>query len=105
MYNFTIPSQLKNYFDFIARSGETFKYTEQGPVGLLENKRPFVSTRRGGIHKDTPIDTMVPYLILFLNFVGLKNIEFIFAEGTTLGTEFAEKAQRLARQSINTAIA
>lgn len=105
MYNFTIPSQLKNYFDFIARSGETFKYTEQGPVGLLENKRAFVLTSRGGIHKDTPIDTMVPYLTLFLNFVGIKNIEFIFAEGTALGAESVEKAQLLARQSIDKAIA
>lgn len=105
MYNFTISTQLKNYFDFIARSGETFKYTEQGPVGLLENKRAFVLTSRGGFRKDTPIDTMVPYLTLFLNFVGINNIEFIFAEGTALGTEFAEKAQLLARQSIDTAIA
>lgn len=105
MYNFTIPSQLKNYFDFIARSGETFKYTEQGSVGLLENKRAFVLTSRGGIHKDTPIDTMVPYLTLFLNFVGIKNIEFIFAEGTALGVESAENAQLLARQSIDMVIA
>lgn len=105
MYNFTIPSQLKNYFDFIARSGETFKYTEQGSVGLLENKRAFVLTSRGGIHKDTSIDTMVPYLTLFLNFVGIKNIEFIFAEGTALGVESAENAQLLARQSIDMVIA
>ncbi|MEQ5110522.1 FMN-dependent NADH-azoreductase [Providencia vermicola] len=101
MYNFTIPSHLKHYFDFIARSGHTFKYTEQGSVGLLENKRAFVLTSRGGIYKDTPADTMVPYMTLFLNFLGIKDIEFIFAEGTALGNDSVEKAHQQAQQHIN----
>jgi FMN-dependent NADH-azoreductase len=101
MYNFTIPSHLKHYFDFIARSGHTFKYTEQGSVGLLENKRAFVLTSRGGIYKDTPADTMVPYMTLFLNFLGIKDVEFIFAEGTALGTDSVEKAHQHAQQHIN----
>ncbi|EPL9568076.1 FMN-dependent NADH-azoreductase [Providencia rettgeri] len=101
MYNFTISSHLKHYFDFIARSGHTFKYTEQGSVGLLENKRAFVLTSRGGIYKDTPTDTMVPYMTLFLNFIGIKDVEFIFAEGTALGTDSVEKAHRHAQQHIN----
>ncbi|MEQ4619929.1 FMN-dependent NADH-azoreductase [Providencia vermicola] len=105
MYNFTVPSHLKNYFDFIARSGETFKYTEQGSVGLLENKRAIVLTSRGGIYKDTPSDIMVPFLTLFLNFIGIQDIEFIFAEGTALGAESAEKAQQQARQCIDKVIA
>ncbi|MFD1091578.1 FMN-dependent NADH-azoreductase [Providencia vermicola] len=101
MYNFTIPSHLKHYFDFIARSGHTFKYTEQGSVGLLENKRAFVLTSRGGIYKDTPADTMVPYMTLFLNFLGIKDVEFIFAEGTALGNDSVEKAHQQAQQHIN----
>ncbi|MEQ4673109.1 FMN-dependent NADH-azoreductase [Providencia vermicola] len=101
MYNFTIPSHLKHYFDFIARSGHTFKYTEQGSVGLLENKRAFVLTSRGGIYKDTPTDTMVPYMTLFLNFLGIKDVEFIFAEGTALGNDSVEKAHQQAQQHIN----
>ncbi|HEM8291048.1 MULTISPECIES: FMN-dependent NADH-azoreductase [Providencia] len=101
MYNFTIPSHLKHYFDFIARSGHTFKYTEQGSVGLLENKRAFVLTSRGGIYKDTPADTMVPYMTLFLNFLGIKDIEFVFAEGTALGNGSVEKAHQQAQQHIN----
>ncbi|EMF4672732.1 FMN-dependent NADH-azoreductase [Providencia stuartii] len=105
MYNLNIPSHLKNYFDFIARAGETFKYTEQGSVGLLENKRAFVLTSRGGIYKDTASDIIVPFLKLFLNFIGITDIEFIFAEGTALGTESAEKAQQDARQCIDTVIA
>lgn len=101
MYNFTIPSHLKHYFDFIARSGHTFKYTEQGSVGLLENKRAFVLTSRGGIYKDTPADTMVPYMTLFLNFLGIKDVEFVFAEGTALGNDSVEKAHQQAQQHIN----
>ncbi|HGV3501359.1 FMN-dependent NADH-azoreductase [Providencia sp. SKLX074055] len=104
MYNFTIPSHLKHYFDFIARSGHTFKYTEQGSVGLLENKRAFVLTSRGGIYKDTPADTMVPYMTLFLNFLGIKDIEFVFAEGTALGNGSVEKAHQQAQQHINSLI-
>lgn len=100
MYNFTISSHLKHYFDFIARSGHTFKYTEQGSVGLLENKRAFVLTSRGGIYKDTPADTMVPYMTLFLNFLGIKDVEFIFAEGTALGTDSVEKAHEQAQLHI-----
>lgn len=101
MYNFTISSHLKHYFDFIARSGHTFKYTEQGSVGLLENKRAFVLTSRGGIYKDTPADTMVPYMTLFLNFLGIKDVEFIFAEGTALGTDSVEKAHEQAQLHID----
>lgn len=101
MYNFTISSHLKHYFDFIARSGHTFKYTEQGSVGLLENKCAFVLTSRGGIYKGTPADTMVPYMTLFLNFLGIKDVEFIFAEGTALGTDSVEKAHQHAQQHIN----
>lgn len=105
MYNFTIPSQLKHYFDFIARSGHTFKYTEQGSVGLLKNKRAYVLTSRGGIYKGTPADTMVPYLSLFLNFIGITDIEFIFAEGTALGTDSVSKAHQQAQSHIDSVIA
>ncbi|CAG9415921.1 FMN-dependent NADH-azoreductase [Providencia alcalifaciens] len=105
MYNFSVPSQLKHYFDFIARSGHTFKYTEQGSVGLLNNKRAYVLTSRGGIYKDTPTDIMVPYITLFLNFIGITDIEFIFAEGTALGAESVENAHSQARDHMNTLIA
>ncbi|WP_265524705.1 FMN-dependent NADH-azoreductase [Providencia rustigianii] len=105
MYNFTIPSQLKHYFDFIARSGQTFKYTEQGAVGLLKGKRAYILTSRGGIYRDTPTDIIVPYLTLFLNFIGITDIEFIFAEGTALGPESAETAQLQAKSHIDALIA
>ncbi|STU71400.1 FMN-dependent NADH-azoreductase [Klebsiella pneumoniae subsp. ozaenae] len=65
MYNFNIPTQLKNYFDLVARAGVTFRYTEKGPEGLVTGKRAVVVTSRGGIHKDTPTDLVTPYLSTF----------------------------------------
>lgn len=62
MYNFSIPTQLKNWFDLIARAGVTFSYTENGPVGLLTGKKVIVVTTRGGMHKGGDTDIMVPYL-------------------------------------------
>ncbi|HEI9860036.1 NAD(P)H-dependent oxidoreductase, partial [Proteus mirabilis] len=61
MYNFSIFSQLKHSIDFIARAGETFKYTKTGSVGLLEDKQVIVLTSRGGIHKGQPSDLIIPY--------------------------------------------
>ncbi|CNH55324.1 FMN-dependent NADH-azoreductase [Yersinia pekkanenii] len=93
MYNFNIPTQLKNYFDLIARAGVTFRYTEKGPEGLVTGKRAIILTSRGGIHKDTPTDLVVPYLRLFLGFIGITDVEFVFAEGIAYGPEVATKAQ------------
>ncbi|WP_145475999.1 FMN-dependent NADH-azoreductase [Yersinia similis] len=93
MYNFNIPTQLKNYFDMIARAGVTFRYTEKGPEGLVTGKRAIILTSRGGIHKDTPTDLVVPYLRLFLGFIGITDVEFVFAEGIAYGPEVATKAQ------------
>ena len=75
MYNFGVPSQLKAYFDHIARAGVTFKYTEQGPVGLLTGKRAVVF-RRGGVYAGTPLDTQTAYVRDFLRFVGITDVEF-----------------------------
>lgn len=100
MYNFNISTQLKNYFDLIARAGVTFRYTEQGPEGLLKGKRVYVLTSRGGIHKDTPTDLVTPYLRVFLGFIGLTDAEFIFEEGIAYGPDMASKAQQDAKALI-----
>ncbi|MCG8707885.1 FMN-dependent NADH-azoreductase [Brenneria sp. 4F2] len=100
MYNFNIPTQLKNYFDLIARAGVTFRYTEQGPEGLVKGKRAIVLTSRGGIHKDTPTDLLEPYVRLFLGFIGIANVEFVFAEGIAYGPDVAEKAIADAKTQI-----
>ena len=100
MYNFNIPTQLKNYFDLIARAGVTFRYTEAGPEGLVKGKRAVILSSRGGIHKDTASDLLTPYVKLFLGFIGITDVEFVFAEGIAYGPEVATKATSEAKDAI-----
>ncbi|WP_259466377.1 NAD(P)H-dependent oxidoreductase [Proteus mirabilis] len=101
MYNFSIFSQLKHSIDFIARAGETFKYTETGSVGLLEDKQVIVLTSRGGIHKGQPSDLIIPYLTQFLSFIGINNVQFILTEDTALGEEYAQQSHAQAQKEID----
>ncbi len=101
MYNFGIPAQLKNWFDAIARAGVTFRYTDEGAQGLLQNKRVYVTLARGGIYRDTPNDTQVPYLKMMLGFLGMTDIEWIYAEGLALGDASAKKAMEQAFAQID----
>ena len=87
MYNFGVPSQLKAYFDHIARAGETFRYTADGPVGLLTGKKAYVFAARGGLYAGSALDTQTSYVRDFLRFVGIQDIEFVYAEGLALGGE------------------
>ncbi|WP_418647210.1 FMN-dependent NADH-azoreductase [Thauera butanivorans] len=91
MYNFGIPSQLKNWIDAIARAGVTFRYTENGPEGLLKGKKVFVAFARGGRYRGTPADTQTPYLQTVLGFVGLTDVRFVYAEGLNMGEEAAQQ--------------
>lgn len=100
MYNFGVPSQLKAWFDRLARAGVTFKYTEQGPVGLLADKPVIVFATRGGIYKDLPADSQTPFLKSFLNFIGLKNVHFVYAEGLNMGPDSAAQALSAAAAQI-----
>jgi FMN-dependent NADH-azoreductase len=90
MYNFAVPSQLKAWFDRVARAGVTFRYTEQGSEGLLTGKRAFVFTSRGGLYEGGQGDMVVPYVQQMLNFVGIADIEFIFAKGLNLGDQMRQ---------------
>lgn len=101
MYNFNISTQLKNYFDLVARAGVTFRYTENGPEGLVTGKKAIVITSRGGIHKDGPTDLVTPYLSTFLGFIGITDVKFVFAEGIAYGPEMAAKAQSDAKAAID----
>lgn len=92
MYNFGVSVQLKSWLDAIARAGVTFRYTENGPEGLLKGKKVYAALTRGGIYRDTPADSQVPYLKTILGFLGLSDVEFIYAEGLSMGAEGAEKA-------------
>lgn len=85
MYNFGIPSQLKAYFDHVARAGVTFKYTDKGSVGLLGGKRAYVFAARGGLYQGTPRDTQTAYVRDFLAFLGITDVQFVYAEGLAIG--------------------
>ena len=95
MYNFGVPSTLKAYFDHVARVGETFKYTEKGPVGQLTGKKVYVFAARGGMYAGTPNDTQTPFIRIFLSFLGMSDIEFVYAEGLAISE--ASKQHSLAR--------
>jgi FMN-dependent NADH-azoreductase len=87
MYNFDVPSQLKAYFDHIARAGVTFKYTATGPVGLLTGKKVYVFATRGGLYAGSPLDTQTGYVRDFLGFLGMNDVQFIYAEGLAVSPE------------------
>ncbi len=95
MYNFGLPSALKAYFDHVARAGITFRYTERGPVGLLTGKKVYVFAARGGLYAGTPRDTQTSYVRDFLAFLGMDDVEFVYAEGLAISA--ASKQQSIAR--------
>lgn len=92
MYNLGVPVQLKTWIDAIARAGVTFRYGENGPEGLIKNKKIYVALARGGLYRDTPADSQVAYLKTALSFLGMTDIEFIYAEGLAMGAERAAQA-------------
>jgi FMN-dependent NADH-azoreductase len=91
MYNFGVPSTLKAYFDHVARAGVTFRYTDKGPLGLLTGKKVIVFAARGGLYAGTPLDSQTPYLRTFLGFLGLTDIEFVYAEGLAISEASREE--------------
>ncbi|MDO3382218.1 FMN-dependent NADH-azoreductase [Gilvimarinus algae] len=105
MYNFGIPSTLKAYFDHIARSGVTFRYTAEGPQGLLPNIPVYIIAARGGLYAGTQADSQTGYMQTFLSFIGLSDTRFIYAEGLAMGDDGKAKALEQARQSIDEAVA
>ena len=87
MYNFGVPSQLKAYFDHIARAGVTFKYSATGPVGLLTGKKVYIFAARGGLYAGSPLDTQTGYVRDFLAFLGMRDVQFVYAEGLAVSPE------------------
>ena len=104
MYNFSIPSTLKAWIDHVARAGRTFRYTAQGPEGLLKGKKVFVVTGRGGLYaNDGPakaFDFQEPYLRGVLGFLGLTDVSFIHLEGLKVSPVAAEEGHARARAAI-----
>ncbi len=101
LYNFTIPSTLKSWLDYVIRGGRTFRYTEAGPQGLLPpGKRVLVFTASGGVYSQGPaagLDYLVPYLKVVLGLIGLTDVEVVRAEGMKLPDAPASRAAAIAR--------
>lgn len=89
IYNFGIPATLKAWIDMICRVGMTFRYTENGPVGLLEGKRAIILIASGGTTVGSPIDFATPYLKQAMAFIGITDVTFIAADA--LGRNAEEK--------------
>ncbi len=100
MYNFGLPSTLKAYFDHIARAGVTFRYTEKGSVGLLTSKKAYVFATRGGRYAGTPLESQTPYVRQFLGFLGIEDVEFVYAEGLAVSEAAKEAGLTQARSAI-----
>ncbi|HEX6138125.1 MAG TPA: NAD(P)H-dependent oxidoreductase [Casimicrobiaceae bacterium] len=100
MYNFGVPSLLKTYFDHVARAGVTFKYTETGPVGLLTGKKVYVFATRGGLYVGTPRDLQTAYVRQFLGFLGITDVEFVYAEGLAVSDASRQAALAHAANAI-----
>ncbi|WP_417836140.1 FMN-dependent NADH-azoreductase [Thalassospira tepidiphila] len=89
MYNFSIPSTLKAWVDLIARVGVTFKYTENGAVGLVEGKKAYIVAATGGVPVNSPVDFATPYLKQVLAFIGITDVEVVEASGFAVNAEEA----------------
>lgn len=89
MYNFSVPSQLKAWIDRLAQAGRTFKYTEQGAVGLAGGKTVIVVSTRGGVYSTSDaagvMDHPESYLRAVFGFFGITDVRFVRAEGLAMG--------------------
>ncbi len=101
LYNFGVPSTLKAYFDHVARAGVTFRYTANGPEGLVKGKQVLVFTTRGGLYQGLPHDTQTPFVRNFLGFLGMTDVRFVHAEGLAMGDEPRAKGLQAAEAQID----
>lgn len=81
VYNFSVPATLKAWADLVARAGRTFRYTENGPEGLLTGKKVYITVASGGTTVGSDIDFMSPWLKFFLGFLGMTDVELVAADG------------------------
>ncbi|MDR2249676.1 NAD(P)H-dependent oxidoreductase [Acinetobacter sp.] len=99
MYNLNVPTQLKNWFDLVARARQTFRYTETYPQGLVEGVKAVVLSSRGGIHVGQETEAVTPYLKAVLGLMGIHEVEFIYAEGLDIQA-YRSNALDLANQQV-----
>lgn len=99
MYNFSVPSQLKSWFDHLARAGVTFQYTETGVEGLIEDRPVYLISTRGGVYGDEGSNMQISYVKQLLSFMGLNNQQLVVAEGLALDDQ-REAALEKARAAL-----
>jgi FMN-dependent NADH-azoreductase len=100
MYNFGVPSVFKSWIDRVARAGRTFKYTETGPVGLLQGKQVYILAARGGMYAGTAKDSQSQYLKDVFAFLGITEVEFVYVEGLAMGEAVATSAWQKGNEKI-----
>jgi FMN-dependent NADH-azoreductase len=105
MYNFGVSAQLKNWIDAISRAQVTFRYTANGPEGLLKGKKVYVALTRGGKYRNTPNDSQVPYLKTIFAFLGMTEVQFVYAEGLAMGPEAMQNGLAAAHSQIEEMVA
>ena len=94
LYNFSIPAALKAWIDMIARARLTFRYTENGPEGLLRDKKAYIVVATGGVPVGSPADFATPYLRHALAFVGITDVEVVAADRLNSQAEESMDAAR-----------
>jgi FMN-dependent NADH-azoreductase len=106
MYNFGVATSLRAWFDHVLRAGETFRYSEAGPRGLLAGKRVIVVESRGGLYSEGPskaLDFQEPYLSHLLGFIGLTDVSFVRAERIGYGPDARAEAITAATSALRQA--
>ncbi|MFV5317846.1 FMN-dependent NADH-azoreductase [Priestia megaterium] len=103
LWNFTVPAVLHTYFDYLNQAGKTFKYTPEGPVGLLGDKKVMLLNARGGVYSEGPsaaVEMAVKYVSSVLQFFGVTDVNSIIIEGHN---QFPERAQEIIESGLKQA--
>ena len=101
IYNLGIPSTLKAWIDRVARAGKTFRYTAEGPNGLVNGVGAYVFFARGGVYRKTSLDTQTGYLRAVLGLMGITDVETVYAEGLVMGDKARNARLAEARSAIS----
>ncbi|PAQ13933.1 FMN-dependent NADH-azoreductase [Bacillaceae bacterium SAOS 7] len=103
LWNFTVPAVLHTYFDYLCQAGKTFRYTPEGPVGMLADKKVILLNARGGVYSEGPAQSMemaVNYVTSILTFLGITDLSTIIVEGHN---QFPDKAEEIIEQGMEKA--
>ncbi|MDC0704663.1 MULTISPECIES: FMN-dependent NADH-azoreductase [Priestia] len=103
LWNFTVPAVLHTYFDYLNQAGKTFKYTPEGPVGLLGDKKVMLLNARGGVYSEGPaaeVEMAVKYVGSVLQFFGITDVNSVIIEGHN---QFPDRAQEIIESGLEQA--